>query len=54
MLITWLRYIQNFDSLTLMFQKEVAERIIAKHNTKKYGRISIIAQWKLDIKKIEN
>ena len=29
MLIKWLRYIQNFDLLTLMFQKEVAERIVA-------------------------
>ena len=41
-----------YNKMILMFQKEVAERIIAKHNTKKYGRISIIAQWKLDIKKI--
>ena len=30
MLITWLKYIQKFDLLTLMFQKEVAERIVAK------------------------
>ena len=41
-----------FDHLVLMFQKEVAERIIAKFNTSKYGRLSIIANWKLKIKKI--
>ena len=41
-----------FDSLVLMFQKEVAERIIAKSNTSKYGRLSILSNWKLNIKKI--
>jgi len=41
-----------FDSLLLMFQKEVAERIIAKSNTSKYGRLSILSNWKLNIKKI--
>ena len=35
-----------------MFQKEVAERIIAESNSKKYGRISILSSWKLKIKKI--
>ena len=41
-----------FDSLVLMFQKEVAERIIASSNTSKYGRLSILSNWKLNIKKI--
>ena len=41
-----------FENLVLMFQKEVAERIIAKCNTSKYGRLSILSNWKLDIKKI--
>ena len=35
-----------------MFQKEVADRIIAKVNTSNYGRLSIISNWKLNIKKI--
>ena len=35
-----------------MFQKEVAERIISLPNTKNYGRLSIISNWKLNIKKI--
>ena len=41
-----------FESLVLMFQKEVADRIIAETNTSKYGRLSILSNWKLNIKKI--
>ena len=41
-----------FDHLVLMFQKEVANRIIANFNTSDYGRLSILANWKLNIKKI--
>ena len=35
-----------------MFQKEVADRIISDFNSSKYGRLSIIANWKLKYKKI--
>ena len=41
-----------FECLILMFQKEVADRIIAKSDTSMYGRLSIISNWKLKIKKI--
>ncbi len=41
-----------FDHLILMFQKEVADRIISKTNSSNYGRLSILANWKLKIKKI--
>ncbi len=41
-----------FESLILMFQKEVANRIIAEFNSSNYGRLSIICNWKLNIKKI--
>ena len=41
-----------FDHLVLMFQKEVADRIIAKSNTSAYSRLSILSHWKLNIKKI--
>jgi 16S rRNA (adenine1518-N6/adenine1519-N6)-dimethyltransferase len=41
-----------FQSLVLMFQKEVADRIIANSNTSNYGRLSILSNWKLNIKKI--
>ena len=41
----------SIKKLILMFQKEVANRIIAKINSKNYGRLSIISNWKLNIKK---
>ena len=41
-----------FEKLILMFQKEVADRIISTYNSSKYGRLSIISNWKLDVKKI--
>ena len=37
-----------WDSLTLMFQKEVAERIVAKPGSKAYGRLAILAQWRAE------
>ena len=37
--------------LILMFQKEVAERIIAKTQTKEFGRLSVLSNWRLEIKK---
>ena len=53
----WITNLKNnfwFDHLILMFQKEVAERIVAEYNTSQYGRLSILANWKLDIKKISD
>ncbi len=41
-----------FDCLILMFQKEVADRIIANFNTSNYGRLSILSNWKLNIEKL--
>ena len=41
-----------FDCLVLMFQKEVADRIIAKFDTSNYGRLTILSNWKLNVKKI--
>jgi 16S rRNA (adenine1518-N6/adenine1519-N6)-dimethyltransferase len=53
------KWILNLDEnnfglscLILMFQKEVADRIISNFNTSKYGRLSILSNWKLDIEKI--
>ena len=41
-----------FESLVLMFQKEVANRIISEFNNSNYGRLSILSSWKLNVKKI--
>ena len=40
-----------YDMLILMFQKEVADRIIAKPHTKEFGRLSVLCNWRLEIKK---
>ena len=51
----WITEIKDdfwFNHLVLMFQKEVADRIIAKFNTSDYGRLTILSNWKLKIKKI--
>ncbi|MBL3568829.1 16S rRNA (adenine(1518)-N(6)/adenine(1519)-N(6))-dimethyltransferase [Rhodovulum sulfidophilum] len=39
-----------WSSLTLMFQKEVAERIVAEPGSKAYGRLAILAQWRTDVR----
>ena len=41
-----------FENLIFMFQKEVGERILANVNTSSYGRLSILLNWRLNIKKI--
>ena len=41
-----------FSELILMFQKEVADRIIAKFNTSAYGRLAILTNWRLNVQKI--
>tara|TARA_Y100000590_G_scaffold296944_1_gene334586 strand:- start:664 stop:1458 length:795 start_codon:yes stop_codon:yes gene_type:complete len=55
--IKWIRY-KNlnkiFKKFILMFQKEVAERIIATENSKNYGRLTILSSWRMNIKKITN
>jgi 16S rRNA (adenine1518-N6/adenine1519-N6)-dimethyltransferase len=52
---TWITKLKNdywFSDLILMFQKEVADRIIARFNTSAYGRLSILTNWRLNINKI--
>ena len=45
LLLKWLGSIDAFAGLTLMFQKEVADRLIARPRTKDYGRLSVLTQW---------
>ena len=48
-----IKKLDNFcKKFILMFQKEVADRIIAEVNSKNYSRLSIISNWKMDIKKV--
>ena len=49
LLVRWLggeRWPPFWRSLTLMFQREVAERIVAKPDTSAYGRLAVLAQWR--------
>ena len=45
LLIGWLRNVDSISAMTLMFQKEVAERIVAAPGTGAYGRLAVVAQW---------
>ena len=52
LLMNWLAAGTAFISLTLMFQKEVADRLTAQPRTKDYGRLSIAAQWRAEVKRL--
>ncbi len=45
LLVKWLENIGSFEALTLMFQKEVADRLMAQPDSKTYGRLSVLTQW---------
>lgn len=51
LLIKWLKSRKQFKSMTLMFQKEVGDRITAEPGSKAYGRLSIISQWLCHVSK---
>ena len=53
--IKWIKLIDlnnTFKKLVLMFQKEVAERIIATTNKKNYGRLAVLSSWRMNVKKV--
>jgi 16S rRNA (adenine1518-N6/adenine1519-N6)-dimethyltransferase len=53
LLVRWLtpaHWPPFWDSLTLMFQKEVAERIVARPGSKAYGRLALLAQWRAEVR----
>ena len=52
LLIGWLKKMQHYQGLTLMCQKEVAERIVSPIKTKNYGRISVLAQLCAKVEKL--
>ncbi len=58
LLIGWLRRIASdpgaISGMTLMFQREVADRLLAEPRSKEYGRLTIISQWLCDLRRILN
>jgi 16S rRNA (adenine1518-N6/adenine1519-N6)-dimethyltransferase len=54
LLLGWLERIGEYESLTLMFQREVAERLTALPCSKSYGRLSVLAQWLAEVKILFN
>jgi 16S rRNA (adenine1518-N6/adenine1519-N6)-dimethyltransferase len=48
LLLGWLRRLSQWRSLTLMFQEEVAERIVAAPGSKAYGRLSVVTGWQAE------
>lgn len=54
LLVGWLRKAEAFAGMTLMFQREVAERIAAKPGSKTYGRLSVMANWRCDVRILFN
>lgn len=49
LLIRWINQIKSINSMTLMLQKEVVDRIVSNHNKKSYGRLSVICQVTCDV-----
>jgi len=49
LLVKWLDRLQRFEGLTLMFQKEVADRLAAPPGSKTYGRLSVMTQWRAEV-----
>jgi len=52
LLLRWLSDIDSIASLTLMFQKEVADRLTAAPRSKDYGRLSVLVQWLCEVRRL--
>jgi 16S rRNA (adenine1518-N6/adenine1519-N6)-dimethyltransferase len=52
LLTRWLPQLTAFESLTLMFQKEVAERLVARPGSRDYGRLSVATQWRANVRRL--
>lgn len=50
LLLGWLKNAADFVQMTLMFQREVANRLTARPGTKSFGRLTVIAQWLCDVR----
>jgi 16S rRNA (adenine1518-N6/adenine1519-N6)-dimethyltransferase len=54
LLVRWLQQAEAFAGMTLMFQKEVANRLVARPGSKTYGRLSVMANWRCDTRVLFN
>jgi 16S rRNA (adenine1518-N6/adenine1519-N6)-dimethyltransferase len=54
LLINWLRHAEDYSSLTLMFQREVGDRIIATPGSRTFGRLSVLANWRCQTENLFN
>jgi 16S rRNA (adenine1518-N6/adenine1519-N6)-dimethyltransferase len=52
LLLAWLRQATAFESLTLMIQKEVAVKLAAPPGGRDYGRLSVAAQWRAEVRRL--
>ncbi len=52
LLLNWLKELDSVSKMVLMFQKEVVDRICAQPGTKSYGRLSILTQWKCQVRSV--
>jgi len=50
LLVKWLDRAGDYESLTLMFQREVAERLVAQPRSRAYGRLSVLVQWLCEVR----
>jgi 16S rRNA (adenine1518-N6/adenine1519-N6)-dimethyltransferase len=50
LLLKWLERSADYESLTLMFQREVAERLVATPRSAAYGRLSVLVQWLCEVR----
>lgn len=54
LLLQWLRRADQFTRMVLMFQKEVADRLTAAPGSKAYGRLSVVTQWRAQVRPLFN
>ena len=54
LLLKWLSDLDGIVGMTLMFQREVADRLAAQPRTKAYGRLSVITQWRCEVRPVFN
>ncbi|MCF3629566.1 16S rRNA (adenine(1518)-N(6)/adenine(1519)-N(6))-dimethyltransferase RsmA [Thalassospiraceae bacterium LMO-SO8] len=54
LLLQWLRQADQFTRMVLMFQKEVADRLTAAPGSKAYGRLSVVTQWRAQVRPLFN